>query len=185
MPCRVRFGNCMAEQERQRLFFALWPDEAVRQQLAGYFSLLNGCGGRLVAVENLHITLAFLGSVEEDTRRCLEQAADSIILPSFVLRLEQLAFWRRPQVVWLGAEETPQALQSLSAELKKAMFGCDLEPDERPFQAHLTLMRKAQRPPLESSVEPLVWHVDDFALVLSDTRSEGVRYEVLRKWDLK
>ena len=184
MPCRARFGNCMAEQERQRLFFALWPDEGVRRQLAGYFALLEGCGGRLVAVENLHITLAFLGSVDGGTRQCLEQAADKIVTPPFTLQLDQLGFWRRPQVVWLGAEDTPAPLHALAAAMKRAMVSCDLEPDERPFQAHMTLMRKARRPPIRTSVDTLSWHIEDFALVLSDTRSGGVHYEVLRRWPL-
>lgn len=174
----------MAEQEHQRLFFALWPDEGIRRQLLEYPPLLEGCGGRLVALENLHITLAFLGSIDGDTRHCLEQAADAIRLPSFTLHLDRLGFWRRSQVVWLGAESTPVPLNALAAVLKKAMIGCELEPDERAFQAHMTLMRKAHRPPLESSVEPLVWRVRDFALVRSETHSEGVHYEVLQRWGL-
>jgi len=175
----------MADEQRQRLFFALWPDETVRLQLAGYKSLLKGCGGRPVIPENLHITLAFLGSVEADTRRCLEQAADAISLPAFTLKLDQLGYWRRPQVVWLGAEHTPESLLALAAALKQAMLGCDLEPESRPFQAHLTLMRKARRGPAQDPAEALNWPVGEFALVVSETRPEGVRYEVLRKWMLK
>mgnify|MGYP000476091473 CR=1 FL=1 len=175
----------MAEAERQRLFFALWPDEAVRRQLAAYPPLLKGCGGRLVVLENLHITLAFLGSINADTRRCMERAADAISLPAFTLQLDQLGFWRRPQVVWLGSETMPPPLLDLATALKKAMISCHLEPDERPFQAHMTLMRKAHRPPGESSVPPLVWSINEFALVVSETRPEGVRYEVLSRWGMK
>lgn len=185
MPCRAPWGSCMAEQERQRLFFALWPTEAQRQQLATYQTLLKDCGGRLVAIDNLHITLAFLGSVDAGTRHCLEQAADNFALPKFTLQLDQLGFWRRPQVVWLGADTTPEPLHALAVSLKKAMIGCELEPDERPFQAHMTLMRKAHRPPFVSTVDPFIWDVHDFALVISEMRPEGVHYEVLRRWGLK
>lgn len=186
MPCGARYGSYMADQGRQRLFFALWPDEEVRGQLAIYPPRLRGCGGRVVAVDNLHITLAFLGSVDEATRCCLEEAADAIQLPPFTLELDQLGFWRRPHVVWLGAEKTPESLLDLAELLKKAMIGCDLEPDERPFQAHMTLMRKARRPPAaEDPVQPFSWHIRDFALVLSETLPEGVRYRVLRRWGLK
>ncbi len=180
----VRNGNCMAEAERQRLFFALWPDEAVRRQLAAYPPRLMGCGGRLVVLENLHITLAFLGSVDADTRRCMEQAADAISLPAFTLQLDRLGFWRRPQVVWLGTETLPPPLLDLAMAMKNAMLGCHLEPDERPFQAHMTLMRKARRPPAENFISPLAWPINEFALVVSETRPEGVRYEVLQRWGL-
>ena len=184
MPCRGQCGRSMAEQERQRLFFALWPDESVRQRLADYRPLLNGCGGRPVVLENLHITLAFLGSVDVSTRACLEKAADAINAPAFTLRMDQLGFWRRPHVVWLGAHDIPQPLLVLVAALKQAMIGCGLEPESRHFQAHLTLMRKAWRAPLELNPPVMTWPVTDFALVASDTRSEGVRYEVLRRWSL-
>jgi 2'-5' RNA ligase len=174
----------MAEAPRQRLFFALWPDEAVRRQLAGYKPLLRGCGGRPVAPGNLHITLAFLGSVDAATRRCMEQAADTISLPPFTLLLNELGFWRRPQVVWLGTDVPPEPLLSLAAALKQAMLACALEPDARPFQAHLTLMRKARRAPEGEPPAGITWPVSDFALVVSETRPEGVRYEVVRRWDL-
>jgi 2'-5' RNA ligase len=179
-------GLCgLAEAPRQRLFFALWPDEEVRGQLASYRSLLKGCGGRPVVAENLHITLAFLGSVDAATRGCLEQVAEAISLPSFTLQLNELGFWRRPQVVWLGAEHIPEPLFALAAGLKQAMLDCAMEPESRPFQAHLTLMRRARRGPRQGEVPPLSWPVGEFALVVSDTRPEGVRYEVLRKWKLK
>lgn len=174
----------MAESERQRLFFALWPDEPVRRQLADYQPLLKGCGGRLVILENLHITLAFLGSVDVPTRTCLEKAADAITATTFTLQLDQLGFWRRPRVVWFGANDTPPPLLSLVEKLKQSMIGCALEPESRRFQAHLTLMRKAWRAPRELNPQALTWPVTDFALVASDTRSEGVRYEVLRRWSL-
>ena len=45
-------------------------------------------------------------------------------------------------------------------------------------------MRKAWRAPLELNPPAMTWPVNDFALVASDTRSEGVRYEVLRRWQL-
>lgn len=174
----------MAEQETQRLFFALWPDKTQRRQLEEYFPLLRGCGGRRVHTENLHITLAFLGSVDRETRRCMEQVADAISLPPFSVTLDQLGFWRRPRVVWLGSEETPAGLAALVGELRKAMIDCGLEPDSRAFRTHLTLMRKARRHPRVPGVSALEWPVKSFALVASETNQEGVVYKVLRSWEL-
>lgn len=157
----------------------------MRRQLADYKPLLQGCGGRPVLPGNLHITLAFLGSVDADTRRCMEQAADNITLPPFTLQLNELGFWRRPQVVWLGTDSTPPPLLALASALKQAMIGCGLEPESRPFQAHLTLMRKVRRAPEGEPPAGITWPVSDFALVVSDTLPEGVRYAVLRRWALK
>lgn len=175
----------MTESARQRLFFALWPGGVQREQLEGYRPLLRGCGGRPIRSENLHLTLAFLGNVDEATRKCLEQAADAIALPPFTLKLDRLGFWRRPQVIWLGQEPTPEPLLALSGELKRAMLACGLEPDPRPFRTHLTLQRRAHRPPRQREVPPLEWLVERFVLVASETRPEGVVYEVVREWRLK
>src|SRR5690606_10650260 len=51
---------------RHRVFYALWPDEETRASLArATRHAVRRCGGRPIRRENLHITLAFLGSVDE------------------------------------------------------------------------------------------------------------------------
>lgn len=136
-------------------------------------------------LENLHITLAFLGSVDADIQGCLEQRLDAIDASPFTLRMDELGFWRRPQVVWLGASETPGELAELVVGVKQAMLACGLEPDSRPFQTHLTLMRKARHRPDDNSPPRMNWPVHDFVLVASDTLPEGARYTVLHRWPLK
>jgi len=174
----------MADRETQRLFFALWPSGRERDQLQGYFPLLRGCGGRRVPQQNLHLTLAFLGSVDTDTRDCLCEAADSIELPRFTLELNQIGYWRRPRVVWLGSGEPPPELLNLVGELKKAMLACGLKAESRRFQAHVTLMRKAHRGLRQREVQSLEWPVNRFVLVASETRPEGASYQILKSWDL-
>lgn len=175
-----------APADVQRLFFALWPTDALRQQLKRRCKhLLQHGGGRPVAVENLHITLAFLGSVTAEQRACVEQAADAIQLPRFSLRLDRAGHWSRPRVLWLGASEQPETAVALANGLNAGARDCGLQTDNRPFQAHLTLMRKVAKPPADLSVEPLVWEVDSFTLVQSYTYPEGVQYTPLRSWPLR
>lgn len=184
MPSPAWCDGLMTETTTRRLFFALWPGDDQREQLERYFPLLRSCGGRRVRAGNLHITLAFLGSVDASTQGCLERAADAIAVPSFTLRLDRLGFWRRPRVVWLGTEQAPPELLALASELKKAMLGCGLEPDTRPFRTHLTMLRKAHRTPRVARTPVLEWSVSRFVLVASETRSEGASYTLLRQWPL-
>lgn len=174
----------MAERETQRLFFALWPGGREREKLQDYFPLLRGCGGRKVSPQNLHLTLAFLGSIDADIRDCLVAAAERIALPRFSLQLSRLGFWPHPGVVWLGSGEAPAELLELVAELHQAMLACGLEPESRRFQPHITLLRKAQRGPRKQEVSPLEWQAERFVLVASDTRPEGAHYQILNSWDL-
>ena len=173
------------EKQIQRLFFALWPDEELRQQIKHHSKvLLRHGGGRPVALGNIHITLAFLGNVDASQQACVEKVADRIQCPEFRLTLDQAGHWSRPRVLWIGAGEIPDTLLTLVADLCKGIRNCGLELDSRPYRAHLTLMRKVNRAPTELNIQPVDWQLNRFVLVKSTTLPEGVKYEVVKEWPL-
>ena len=51
------------------------------------------------------------------------------------------------------------------------VLGHELETEfgDRPFAAHVTLVRRISRPIPREAIEPIAWRVNDFALVVSDT----------------
>jgi 2'-5' RNA ligase len=171
---------------KERLFLALWPDDALRHRIAEVATACRISGGRPVPRGNWHITLAFLGSLEVERRRSVERVADAVRVPKFDLRLDRLGFWPRPGgILWLGASEPPAALVRLVALLGEGISSNAIELDRRPFHAHLTLMRRVERavrldPPL-----PIHWPVGDFVLCESVTDPGGARYRVLERWALR
>lgn len=175
-----------ASQDRpQRLFFALWPDDAVRQQLASRSApLVQAVHGRPVPVENLHITLVFLGNVDARQRACVEHMADAIVSPAFELTFDHFGHWSRSRVLWFGSSETPEPLTLLVDRLSVGARGCGLSLDARPYRAHLTLMRKVSRAPEMMPVESLSWPISRFVLMRSVPQPHGVSYELLREWPL-
>jgi 2'-5' RNA ligase len=176
-----------AEVAVKRLFFALWPDEALRQRLYALGGeLLGDNHGRRMPAENLHLTLAFLGYVNAERQTCLERGASAIQSSAFTLTLDHAGFWPRKEILWIGGTP-PEDLLALVRALQQGMTACRLEPETRPFQIHLTLARNVRRLRLERNraIEPLAWPVDRFALVASQTLPEGARYEVLRTWGLR
>jgi 2'-5' RNA ligase len=169
----------------QRLFFALWPGPELQLALARLGrELLGRERGRPVAADNLHLTLAFLGSVDAGARACLERAAEALRGEPFTLRFDRAGWFPRPKVFWLGCPDTPAPLAALVEGLRSAQRGCGLEPEARPWAAHLTLARKVARRPRPLPFAPVEWPVARFALVESHTGPEGVRYEPLRFWPL-
>ena len=168
-----------------RLFFALWPPASVRDRLAHLSRSLPLGKAKPVPAENLHITLAFLGSADEGQRACLESLAEGIQVPPFCLALDQLGHFPRPQVLWVGCSQEPEPVFELVGELKRRLPECGFEPETRPYRTHLTLARKVRRPRLEEKhVDPIVWPVEDFCLVASETLPQGAQYAVLRRWPL-
>ncbi len=169
----------------RRLFLALWPDGALRERIVRtILPALPHHAGRPVPGENLHVTLVFLGNVPERELGCVEDAAAGARAEPFELVLDRLAWWRQSQVLWLGARETPPALDALVGALRERLAGCGLALESRPFRAHMTLMRKVHRRPSLPRCEPLRWRPDTHALIESTPVPGGVRYTRLAAWPI-
>lgn len=171
--------------ECERLFLALWPEAKQQHDWAEMAQnvLPAGCG-RMVSAQNLHITLLYLGELSLDIRHELASSLDRIHVQPFTLTLDQFGYWRRPQVFWWGARQTPGPLEQLVRALRQAARACGVEVERRPYKVHMTLARKVKRPPGRVSAEPMTWAIKEFALVRSTLLPEGVKYEVQRRWPL-
>jgi 2'-5' RNA ligase len=168
----------------QRLFFALWPDDAVRARIEALARRLPARLGRRVPPENFHITLEFIGNVGAAARQCLETAASELKAEPFEFNLERFGYFPGSRVVWLAPGQLPAPMLKLACQLRAAGQRCGYQPEERPYHPHITLFRKVARPPRWPIVEPVVWKVTDFALVESITTEKGATYHLIRRWDL-
>lgn len=100
-------------------------------------------GARWVPTAQIHLTLAFLGEVEEARVEQLRAELARIHRPPFPLTLTGMGCfpsWQQPRVLWVGLLSQPQLL-ALVAAVQNALRACDLPQDERPFSAHITLAR--------------------------------------------
>ena len=172
------------DEKRLRLFFALWPDEGVRTTLDQSAGKLLGKRVKRVVASNLHITLAFAGSVSGTVRSCLETAAGVINVPCFELCINRVEHWQKPRILWAGPTHIPVELWSLAGALRQALEDCGLEAGTRPYQPHVTLARKVSKLPEGAGFPPFHWSISHFSLVESVTDPAGVRYRVLRSWAL-
>lgn len=175
----------MTAANHQRLFFALWPDAATRRALAALTGKhLPPGSGRPVEARNLHLTLAFLGSVDGTFRECAERAAAAIAGAPFELALRRIGHWPRPKVLWSAPESTPDALIGLVTALRNALIPCGHAPETRPYSAHVTLARNVRGPVRDAEHGVVRWPVTDFHLVASETHPRGARYAPLSRWPL-
>ena len=172
-------------EPRQRLFFALWPDAGVRAALEATGKSLLGKRVKRIPAANLHLTLAFAGSVTSRVRRCLETAAGDIRQAPFDLTIDHGGHWQRPRIAWIGPTHTPPGLWSLVGDLRTAFESCGLQADTRPYQPHVTLARKISRLENATHINPVPWSIRSFSLVASVTDPRGARYERLVSWALE
>ena len=165
-----------------RLFFALWPDDLVRKQIADVCAQFPD-RGKKVKTTNLHATLAFLGDIPSDQIECFIQAAGQITSPAFDLQLDSREWWKKSQATCMGATHLPDQLLLLIDTLNKTLEPYGYKPENRPFKLHVTLMRKVKHPINPIQFKPIPWLVRSFSLVESETLSAAAEYRVIQSWD--
>lgn len=174
--------------ERKRLFFALWPDEGVRDVL---YSLAvrqhKTCGGRLVRKQNIHLTLLFLGAVAVERVPAIINVAASIRLSAFALKFDALGYWRRNRILWAAPRRAPPSLKQLVDVLAGGLCKADISPavaEGRSYKPHVTLIRDAVSQPSLPTMD-IGWPVRDFALIESVPGGSSPVYRTLARWALE
>ena len=166
-----------------RLFFALWPDPEIQTAFSQAGQLLYGtCKGKPTKVENIHLTMAFLGDTPVERIGELNAIAASVSCPPFEMNFSQLGWWRHNQVAWATCQEIPNSLKEFQRQLNEGLRKAGFPAENRPFVPHVTLLRKARCkgiPPLETAIR---WPVKEFVLVQSQLDSKGSIYEKIGNW---
>lgn len=172
----------------RRLFFALWPTDAVRAQLAAAANS-HAALGRAIAARNLHVTVVFLGAVAAERVAGVREIAGSAqkltLDGKFLLHLDTVEFWRRSSLICLTAAHAPVQLLAIVERLRVGLRerGFELREHET-FRPHVTLVRDVGRGPADAGVASVQWPVDSFALVESKVGQRGSEYTVLEEWRL-
>ena len=176
--------------EHKRIFLAVWPDEATRQQLSEVQKKLKRDpelqsvlqSARLVTPDNLHMTLHFIGSISPDVLQALEACLGSVQCRSFDMTVSAVGCFPRPRVFWLGLKDIPPVLSELEQQTLACVQQCIEGYRHIPYRPHITLFRKAKTSLQLDMLPEINWRVKSFALVESKTHPEGVQYHVLKEW---
>ena len=161
----------------ERWFAGIPLDDEVRHGLVAHLDTgLAGAAlpGRPVRPANWHLTLRFLGDVDE-----------VLPGPAFTMGFERLGAFPRPAratVLWLGVVTRGERLNEWAEVCEEAARRAGLDAEERPFRPHVTLSRI--RPPedvrelvQESTPLPHRQIVSAVTLFRSKHGPDGSRYE--------
>ena len=123
-----------------RLFTGL----EIPPDLAESLAMLRGGlpGARWIDADNYHLTLRFIGDIDDALAHEVAMLLQQVRRPSFDLRLGGLASFggRRPRAIFAAAEPSA-ALMELQAEQERLLRRVGLEPEGRKFTPHVTLAR--------------------------------------------
>jgi len=105
----------------------------------------SGADVKLVETHNIHITLVFIGEIQENRLELVKEATSKLSFNSFKVKLKGTGAFpnlSRPRVVWVGIEDGLQELRAIRGTLLKELLGRGVKPDdEKEFSPHLTIGR--------------------------------------------
>ena len=166
----------------KRLFFALWPDHRQRDGLHDVInSVAKTVEGRPVERRNWHVTLAFIGLFPAHRVPYLLERASEIRVEPFRLSFDRLEYWPRPRVASLCAANVPPELQALVDHLHSIMLDLGLQPEDRAYRPHVTVVRNARQFTTERLPQRATTEWSGFELMESISVPGGVRYEPLKQ----
>lgn len=178
-----------------RLFVAIELPEDVRQSLSHLQAGLPGA--HWTPEENMHLTLRFIGEVQEPAVDEIAEALWRIRAEGFRLTLKGVGKFggesrRSPARLLFAGVEHDSALTDLAARIEQAIVEAGFAPETRKFRPHVTIGRLKDTPPSRLA-DFIVAHnlfasrtfdVAEFALFSSRPGKEASVYEALQHFAL-
>lgn len=184
-----------------RLFIAIELPEGIKQAIAGLQDRLKAGGARAnwTRPGGIHLTLKFLGEVEEAKVPAIVRALDDAARGTGPLRIEvtgagAFPHTRAPRVLWLGVAGDTGKLAALQARIEDAMAGLGFEREARKFSPHLTLARIRFAKPRDNWQQRIddirnialgSFEASSVSLMQSELKREGAVYTEIRRFELR
>ncbi|MGL5046278.1 MAG: RNA 2',3'-cyclic phosphodiesterase [Shewanella sp.] len=179
---------------QQRLFLGFAPSTIQR----GYLNELQqqmrcqlNSEANAVDVSNLHLTLCFLGQVNDEQRIALINAMDRLTKPKCHIQLNQLDLWPNAQVCCLKSHDIELQLAQLAKQTQDIANQLQLHKSEHRFCPHISLFRKAKKWENEEDIllknknfNALELTPDSLHLYHSNSTAAGIEYQILYSWTL-
>jgi RNA 2',3'-cyclic 3'-phosphodiesterase len=180
-----------------RLFVAVNPGPSVTAELerASLEIRTHSLNSKWVAAENCHITLVFLGQIDDeklpDVARAVEGAAQKHA--PLTLRFKGGGGFggaRKPRVLWVGVEGDVDALAAIQKDVEAALVPLGVKPEDRAWRPHITLARARNQggdAGLSASAEAIrerdfgEARIQEIVVYKSDLSPKGPRYTAVAR----
>jgi|SRR5215472_11534314 len=179
-----------------RLFVGVAVDDAVKETLERLTLRLRAKddGLRWSTPDQWHVTLVFLGEVEDEARERLLPELARVRQPELSLRINGLGVFERTGILYAEVEVSPELLRLYEAAAA-AVRNAGLAVEERPYRAHVTLARSRNRDgrktiarlrrAAEQQRLSARWQAQEVLLYESQLSPGGSRYVVRERFLLK
>ncbi len=177
-----------------RLFLGITFKDEIRDKIAPFLTQLTSesISGRAIAPENVHLTLIFLGDIDDSKIESLKDAIQ-VEACAFDLWIRDVGFFlsmRQGSTIYLGVEAVPD-LMALEAKLQEALSSIGFKTDQRTYHPHVTIGRKIvfktkdTLSRLREDAPSLRFYVQSFELIKSSLNGNKPIYETIASINLK
>ena len=153
---------------------------------------------RWITPENIHLTMKFIGEVEEFLIPSIGDALSEIALKHQQFQMNTVgigAFPKggQPRIIYAGVNIGVKNLMVLNEDLDTRLSALGIAPEQRPFKAHLTIGRiKTRKPTIDltdvlKALENIVFghtRISELVLFKSTLTPKGAIYRVLKRIQL-
>ncbi len=135
----------MSEQIRSFIAFDIENEQVLNRLSAAQKLLLeSGADLRLVAPQNIHVTIRFLGSISPGMVEKIYETMKNVKFTPFNIKICGLGVFpsiNYPRVVWAGMTDGVEQLKSIFSQLEPQIRTLGFEADAYGFSPHLTIAR--------------------------------------------
>lgn len=172
-----------ASLSASRYFLALWPDSKTAIKLHDAAQkALSPKNIKIVDAARLHLTLLFLGTLNQEQLNRVITAIDALCLPSCILEFDSITYWSKAKIVCFGCTRQSPVLTRIHKKLFQSLNRLDLTLDARDFIPHLTLARTRLTHFTPLTLCPINWEVHQLCLMSSSSHRGRAEYRPIKLW---
>lgn len=176
-----------------RLFIAVEISEEIKREIVKITDKFKEAGAdvKWVRPEGMHLTLKFLGEVDETRKDKIVDILKPISKTKspFIITFQGLGAFpdlKRPRVIWIGAEKGKEELKNIAEEIEGPLSEMGFSKEKREFSPHLTLGRVKSNRGIKELVSLLTGcndlilselNADKISLIQSILKREGSEYK--------
>ena len=139
-------GKDLSEDQVRSFISIDLEDKQILSRVASITSSLLTLGGDLkpVEVENIHLTLKFLGNVSTPRLADVKSSLKQLAFPSFSAEIKGAGAFpnlNRMNVIWVGVDEGWSQVEQIYEQLEKLLSSQGFRRENRPFSHHITIAR--------------------------------------------
>jgi 2'-5' RNA ligase len=189
-----------------RAFIAISLPKEIRDFLSNIQNQLKSCGAdvRWVQPQNIHLTLKFLGEINEGQLNKINVIIEEVTkkLPPFTISINSIGAFPRtssPKVIWAGIQKGDSKVKIIANELEERIADADIgiPKEEKTFSSHITIGRKRSSLKIDKLIDGLrkmdlftkeqgqEFLTSKITLFKSTLTPKGPNYESLKEANLK